>query len=1491
MNIAHWELEHVSRYGDLHGLIVDDRTWTNHQLYDEACRLATAFQELGVRPGDRVAIALPNCRELFVAHSASLIAGAVVVVLGDLGDDEIDRMLKHCEPTVVVTGSRIASRGPKVKRLVVVSEECASAGWSGFDELVRNCAPCVEPIKRADTDPAQLCYTGGTTSSLRAVCFTHGRISAFWRYGSAAANRSNEPSTLLLAIPPTAFGSRLIGLRVVSNATYVALRRFEPEDVFVAIERWRVTAMPLVPIMAEQLVASHAARKHDCSSLRVINIAGAHVSGALIERLRTTLSQASSKSRVHVGGDEKPPLTIAVHYGMTETGGGFARTSTGGDGVVGLPCEGVIVRVVNEFGEPVPPGVVGEVIVKAPFAGESYWRDAARTATVFRDGFVHTGDLGLFGAEGELRLVGRMKDIIVQGAHKVVPQEVEQCICEIDGIVNCAVVGVQDDFLGEEVVACVVRSQSAGVTRSAILLHCRKRLDPRKLPARLIFMDALPLTRTGKVDVNSLRVRLASSNPSDRGKASHAVGLTNRLAVTKRTLRDVISDVLDACVADRGSAELAEDVTFGDMGLDSIGAVWLAHALSEALAEPFSPALVYTYPTLKALSDFLSSRDTANSPLFVRGPKGPATVAKAHAVAIVGIGCRLPGGVSGPADLWDLMCRGVDVTSSAPRFRCRPETANWRAAFLAEIDLFDAEFFRLGLEAAELDPRHRMLLEVSWEALEDSGHDPLTVTNRHTVGVFVGIYGQRYASPSHLGTSNGMAAARLCHFLDFRGPVLSVDTTCSSALVALHCAAESLRKHECDVAVVAAANLLSTPPTDATDGLMSRDGYCKAFDLDAAGFGQGEGCIVVVLKRVADADVQGDRVYATIEGSAINHDGRSASLTAPNGLAQTEVIRLALRAASLAADNVQYVEAHGTGTPLGDPIEVEALERAFGPRGSQLLRIGSVKSNLGHLEAAAGLAGIAKVALAIWHRWLPATVLFSGASHRIPWQDLSIRLQSESGPWPDAATTLVAGVSSFGMSGTNAHAILREHRHPAPPSPDSGKRPDNGHWIVPISAKTESSLQAMVLRYIAAMEDAEARVFLRDLAYTASCRRAHLEHRLTVAGSTLADCSRELRSYLDGRGGSAVKGKAEPSRSKLAMVFAGQGTQWWSMGRELMSREPAFRAGLENCAKAIDAHVRWRLLDQFSCDEQSSQIATTDVAQPMIFALQVALYELWRSWGVEPAVVVGHSLGEIAAAHAAGALSLEQAAWLVCERGRIMAKTAGAGAMAVVSMSAPELETFIGEKQEYVDIAATNDVRSTVLSGDSAVLSTILESLNTSGVATKWLNATYAFHSRKLGVVYDELIDRLAGLEPSVPRISMVSTFAPKTLSTMNSQYWGRQMCGRVRFLEAVHAMLDDGCTLFLEIGPHPALVKSVQRTVNDRGVAAKAFASLRRDAEGVALARAFCELYCSGYPVDWAAKFPEGGNMVAVPTYAWQHDSHWYSNTDGAGQPNSGLA
>ncbi|MFH7596868.1 type I polyketide synthase, partial [Streptomyces racemochromogenes] len=892
--------------------------------------------------------------------------------------------------------------------------------------------------------------------------------------------------------------------------------------------------------------------------------------------------------------------------------------------------------------------------------------------------------------------------------------------------------------------------------------------------------------------------------------------------------------------------------------------------------------------------------------------------AAAEPIAIVSMACRYAGGIRGPEDFWRVVSEGTDVYGPFPEDRgwdveglYHPDPDNpgttyvKEGAFLRDAGRFDAGFFGISpREALAMDPQQRQLLEVSWETFERAGIDPHSVRGGD-VGVFTGIVHQDYAPDlsGHedylsleraLGTAGGVASGRVAYSLGLEGPAVTVDTMCSSSLVAIHLAAQALRRGECSMALAGGATVMATPGGFvgfARQRALAFDGRCKSYAAGADGSGWAEGVGVLLLERLSVARERGHRVLAVIRGSAVNQDGASNGLTAPNGPAQQRVIRKALESAGLTPADVDAVEGHGTGTVLGDPIEAQALLATYGQGRDpqQPLWLGSVKSVIGHTQAASGVAAVINTVQALRHGVLPATRHVDAPTPQVDWSAGAVELLTEARDWPRGDRPRRAGVSSFGASGTNAHMILEEAPAEEPAAPAA---PPQAPGVVPlvVSAGTAGSLTAQAERLAAFVEDAPG-LPLADVAGALVSGRAVLAERAVVLAGSHEEALAGLRALALGESPAAVTaGRAAGAGGpgKVVWVFPGQGAQWAGMGRELLDASPVFAARIAECATALERWVDWSLVDVLRGEVAPELMERVDVLQPASFAVMVGLAAVWRSVGVEPDAVLGHSQGEIAAACVSGALSLDDAARVVALRSQAIAKDlAGRGGMASVALSADEAAARLERWAGRVEVAAVNGPASVVIAGDAEALDEALDALDDQGVRIRRIAVDYASHSRHVEALRDTLAEALAGIgahAPTVPFYSTVTGGWVEDAGVLDAGYWYRNLRGQVGFGPAVTALLAQGHGVFVELSAHPVLVQPVTETADRTGADVLVTGSLRRGDGGMRrLYASMAELFVRGVPVDWAAALPATTARPDLPTYAFDHQHYWIRMGAGA--------
>ncbi|MFI0506989.1 type I polyketide synthase [Streptomyces albogriseolus] len=1017
-----------------------------------------------------------------------------------------------------------------------------------------------------------------------------------------------------------------------------------------------------------------------------------------------------------------------------------------------------------------------------------------------------------------------------------------------------------------------------------------------------------------------LRGLVRAGRRSARAAAGDSGTLVRRLAgLSQAEQESVLLSVVQTeagAVLGFTSQELTQGTRgFSDIGFDSLTAVELRNRLSAATGVKLPATLIFDYPTPVALARHLRE-ELGDADTTVTGVPAAATAAATadpgEPIAIVGMACRLPGGVTSPDDLWHLVREGREGVSAFPDdrgwdleglFDADPDRAGTSYAtqggFLEGAGLFDAGFFGISpREALAMDPQQRLLLEASWEALERAGIDPSTARGDN-IGVFSGVSIHDYLEslsdmPAELegfvttATAGSVASGRVSYVFGFEGPAVTVDTACSSSLVAMHLAAQALRQGECTMALAGGVAVMGSPigvlGMSRQRGLAA-DGRCKAYADDADGTVLSEGVGLVVLERLSVARERGHKVLAVIRGSAVNQDGASNGLTAPNGPSQQRVIRRALTSAGLSAADVDAVEGHGTGTVLGDPIEAQALLATYGKGrdAGRPLWLGSLKSNVGHTQAAAGVAGVIKMVQALRHGIMPPTLHAQQRTTRVDWTDGAIELLTEAREWPREGRPRRAGVSSFGISGTNAHLILEEapEEVAVPPVASVG--------VVPlvVSARSAGSLAGQAGRLAAFVEESDG-VSLASVAGALVAGRAVLGERAVVVAESGAEALAGLRSLAEGASAPGVVSGSAGSGAlgKVVWVFPGQGSQWAGMGRELLDASPVFAGRIAECAAALEPWIDWSLVDVLRGEVEPAVLERVDVLQPASFAVMVGLAAVWSSVGVLPDAVVGHSQGEIAAACVSGALSLEDAARVVALRSQAIAgQLAGRGGMASVALSEADAVARLERWADRVEVAAVNGPSSVVVAGDAEALDEALEALSAEGVRVRRVAVDYASHTRHVEDIREILADTLAGVNAQAPMVPFYSTVTGEWVDqagVLDGAYWYRNLRGQVGFGPAVAELIAQGHGVFVEVSAHPVLVQPITEILDDGGDGTDAVVtgSLRRDDGGLRrLLASMAELFVRGLPVDWTGVLPETGTGWArldLPTYAFDHQHYW---------------
>ncbi|HVG32646.1 MAG TPA: beta-ketoacyl synthase N-terminal-like domain-containing protein [Pyrinomonadaceae bacterium] len=1591
IELLRWRAEHQPArhaYTYLADGEAEEGSLTYAELDERARAVASWLQSLGAA-GDRALLLYPPGLDFIAAFFGCLYAGVVAVPVYPPHPSRPEQTLARLRAVVadaqaalMMTTTKILSRA---ESLFVEAPDLRRLKWLATDSEESPAKEWREPPASGET----LCflqYTSGSTSAPKGVMVSHRNLLRNSAYINHMFSHTPESVgvTWLPAyhdmglidgiiqplysgfsgylMPPVAFiqrPHRWLQAMTKYKATHTGGPNFGYEHCVRQIKPEQRTGLDL----SNWRVAYNGAEPIRLATLRRFAEAYAPY-GFRWETFYPAYGLAESTLKVTGGYHAGGPIACAVETAALEENRVVeARDDETnvkhlvGSGRTALETKVIIVEPVTRT--QCEPGQVGEIWVASESVAQGYWNRPELSEEIFRarlsdtgvGPFLRTGDLG-FWRDDELFVTGRLKDLIIIRGQNHYPQDIEwtaeQSHTELrqgcSAAFSVEVSGAEQLVIAAEVQRHFEPSQMPLVF-DAIRQKVAEDHELEVYAISLLKTGALPKTSSGKTQRHACRNGFLAGSlnvvgewrrkSAEQPTADESLEVVGQLADSSAPTSEAIQAWLVARIATRASVAAHEVDTrrpFTSYGLDSLAGATLAADLGEWLGRELSPTLVYDYPTIDALSQYLAGLATpSNLARVTQARVTEERTATQEPIAIIGIGCRFPG-AHGPEAFWQLLRDGVDAVTDVPQERLEwrgfmgsdyaasEKGCPRRGGFLPQVDQFDAAFFAISpREAAQMDPQQRLLLETAWEALEDAGQAWEQLTGSQT-GVFIGLSSQEYAalqmnSAPHLdayattGSAISIAANRLSYFFDFRGPSMTIDTACSASLVAVHLACQSLRSGEATLALAGGVNLILSPRITlgfAQAGATSKDGRCKAFDARADGIVRSEGVGVVVLKPLSRALADGDPVYAVIRGSATGQDGRSNGITAPSAQAQEAVLRDAYERAGVSPGRVQYVETHGTGTLLGDPIEATALGRVLSTDrlADRPCAIGSVKTNIGHTEAAAGIASLIKVALAIKHRAIPPSLHFHEPNPHIPFAELQLRVQQAFGEWPEG--DVLAGVSAFGFGGTNAHVILEEALELRSTTQPKERDADAGWYLLPLSAQTAEALRARAHAYREFLEEDAGALSLSDICYTASARRSHHDYRLAIAARSSEEVRERLENYERGEVRSTMTTGHVTSgrRRKLVFVCSGYGAQWSGMGRELFNREPVFQETITRCDELLRQHLPWSLIEELLAEKERSRLdgSNVEVTQVALFAIQVALAAVWRSWGIEPDAVVGHSLGEVAAAHLSGALTLNDAVRVIATRARLMQQalqqSENRGAMAAVELPLEEARRALAGYEDRVSIAVHNTPKAVVMAGEAAALDEILETFRQREIVGRLLDTPGAGHSPEVAGVERQLNEALRGLLPQQAKIPIFSTVTGHALQgeAFDPAYWARNVREPVLFCEALESLGAEGYDLFLELSPLPILSPAILQCWSQlhevtvlaslrlsRQTEVTVLPSLRRRQEDRAvMLKSLATLYAEGFTVDWRALYGEPGRCVHLPSYPWQRERYWIAERTG---------
>ncbi|MBF0558174.1 MAG: AMP-binding protein, partial [Nitrospirae bacterium] len=1519
------------------------RFLSSEALRKEALAVLYNLQSLGLTKGDKLIFQIED-NETFISVFWACIAGGIIPVPVAVGNNDEHR-LKLFRIWQTLENPALFSNADTISRL---EDYAVKNGMHGVmndikgktvlkdDLFARNGEGIIH--KTSLRDVAFIQFSSGSTGDPKGVVLTHGNLLENIHSFSISAGFSSRD--IFLSWFPLTHDMGLIGwhilplLRAIDQVlmpTKLFVRRPATWMTKAAEHRATVLCSPNFGYkhFLKLFKPEHAAN-WDLSSIRTIVCGAEPLSAELCEEFLITLAPYGMKRSAVCPGYGLAEATLAAtisrpgqeyiaYYldrGHLNVGAGVKDAEK--DSVksvafvdVGYPLPDMGLRISDGKDNTLDENVVGHIEIKGASVTDGYYNNReASEAARSRDGWFDTGDLG-FLRKGRLVITGRAKEVIIINGANYYPHDIERVAEAVQGIdlgkvVACGV--YNQKTAGEELIVFAYHKGSVEDFMSIARRLKDTILEKTGLSAaRVIPIKKVPKTTSGKIQRVQLRdgyINGKFDSVIDE-MAKHEIYETEHQKTRNESPDQSGNSVLLFVKSEAERILGIEDIDISrpliEQGFNSIMLVEFHSRLASWSGVDLPVSIVFDYPTVAELAGHLSGA-VVNSSKVIR-LAGPDSAKDNDLVAVIGLGCRFPGGADSPDKFWQILQSGIDTVTEIPAARWnadqyyRPDAARGLmytkyGSFISGIDRFDSSFFNITpVEAESLDPQQRLLLEVTWEALENAGQD-IAGLNGSQTGVFVGITGNDYVQAhlrsgdagkidpySFTGTSFSTAAGRISYVFGFHGPAIAIDTACSSSLVAVHLAVQGLRNNEISLAVCGGVNLILSP--EGYIGLcqlkaLSGDGRCKAFDASADGYGRGEGCGIVVLKRLSDAERDGDNILAVVRGSAVNHDGRSNGFTVPNGVSQQRLIRSALKDSGVGPDEVNYIEAHGTGTVLGDPLEVNSLVSVFGDRDKKnSLIVGTVKANIGHLEGAAGIAGFIKTVLCLRHRQIPLQPNFREPNKYIPWDKIPLLV-------PDATTQLngghpcIAGISSFGFSGTNAHVILQEQAD----VDYADEAPAEKTSLLTISAKNGAALKELAGKYSEFISSGP-KVAMSDMCYTSNTGRSHLQMRIAVLGKDDKDFSGALSEFAAGNESNNLFAGREPGivNMDIVFLFTGQGSQYPGMGKRLYDTQPVFRESMNACSDLFKTYIGRSIIEMLYGDGASDSVyEDTSYSQPMIFSLEYSLCEMWKSWGVTPAAVVGHSIGEYVAACAAGVFSREDAVRMVAMRGRLMQEMPE-GVM--VAAFAPEdtVSGIAGPFRDRVAIAAVNSPDSVVISGEQKAVDEICDLLKARNIKLRKLPVARAFHSPLMNPMVEKFgsfLREIVFSAPSVPLISNITGDFVSPDEIARPAYWSSHILSPVLFYKSVTALQKKGYELFLEIGASPVLSGLGRQCVPAHyGCWISSLRNGQDDWQQVL--GALAALYVNGAAIDWKGFHKaRHGRKIALPTYPFQRQRYW---------------
>ncbi|EGJ35263.1 polyketide synthase module [Moorena producens 3L] len=1527
----------------------------------DAKRILAGLRQWDLKPQDKVILQLEEGHDFIPAFWGCLLGGFIPVPLSIAPTyqqlNNVTKKLHNAwqmlEHPLILTNRELA---PEIRSL---STHLNLRDFqTGVIEDLRKQDPTQEIYRGQPDELALLLLTSGSTGLPKGVMLSHRNILSE-SAGTIQMNHFDSEAVTLNWMPLDHVGGIImlnvmaveLGCQQVHAPTKYILQN--PLHWLALIERHQATISwgpNFAYSLINDLVQDAEAGSWDLSSISFLVNGGEQISPKVARRFLKLMKRQGLAETV-----------LRPAFGMSETSGGitwsdqFSLSNTSDDMPfvgLGLPIPGACLRIVNDDNEIVHEGAIGKLQVKGASVTSGYYQNPEINQAAFTaDGWFRTGDLGYL-ENGYLVLTGRDKDVILINGVNYPAHEIEAVVEEVDGVeisftAACAIQGKTNSSSSDQLAIFFSAVEANIETNPEVLKGLIKKIRGAVVqniginPDYLLPVgkESIPKTAIGKIQRQKLKQQFEAGEfdplietvgQSLRIMGSQETALALPQTEVEQVIVNIWQDVL-------GLDKIGLQENFFELGGHSLLLLTLQSQLQESFGKELSIAEMFSHPTIEALAQYFTQtqpEDSAAQQGYARAQiRQEVRKADSTEIAVIGMAGRFPG-ADNLDQFWQNLQNGTEsitffsdsellASGIDPKLLSNPNYVR-ASPILSDVEYFDAHFFGYTNREAEfMDPQQRLLMECAWESLEDAGYDPLTYSG--SIGLYAGAMLSTYfihnllpnrdtfdehddlrvLTPDSMGGLQVVLAndkdyltTRISHKLNLTGPSVNIQTACSTSLVTVHTAVQSLLNGECDLALAGGVSVQVPQRVGHLhqEGLIaSPDGHCRAFDAQAEGTIFGNGVGLVALKRLEEALQDGDHIYAVIKGSAINNDGSNkVAYTAPNGEGQTTVVAEAIATANINPETITYVEAHGTGTLLGDPIELGALSQAFQAKTQrkQFCALGSVKTNVGHLQITSGIVGLIKTVLALYHKQIPPSLHFQTPNPKIDFANSPFFVNTMLSEWERNGHPRRAGVNSLGFGGTNAHVILEEAPENAQPktrNEDGAKLEDRSHHLLTLSAKTAPALQALVKRYQRYLSD-NTEVELGDICYTACVGRAHFEHRLAIVSDSIPDLRCKLANVLDDNAELSpeqtqelAQGQTKASvRAQIAFLFTGQGSQYLNMGRQLYQTQSVFRDAIDQCDQILQSELEVSLIDllypQTADEQNAARLNNTAYTQPALFAIEYALAQLWQSWGIQPAVVMGHSVGEYVAATIAGVFDLETGLKLIAARGRLMQQLPAGGAMVSVMASEERVRSLISPHTEKISIAAINGPESVVISGVAEVLGAISNQLESAGVKTKSLQVSHAFHSPLMEPILAEfttVAEQLTYHSPRIPLISNVTGVkADEQIAT--AQYWVNHIRQPVRFAHSMEALSEFGYDCFLEIGPKPILLGMGRQCLPEgTGVWLPSLRPTVDDEQQ--MLSSLGKLYVQGVRVNWSSLNQEYSyQKVTLPTYPFERKKYW---------------